>query len=455
MAETNKEHQLAEINKNLLAQLSNEIEPQLYDALFSSDDLFQLKSIQGNKAIFLCENEANASIIRQCALDLIRKILSSLLETNDVQVEIMDKKSFSRRIDSVQQATSSFFKNACLQPQYTFDSFVIGSNNRSAYAAAVYAINNPSKSNPIFLYSKSGLGKTHLIQAIGNEYKIRHPEAKVLYITSDDFLNEYVKYIRGQKADELRDFFTTIDMLLVDDIQFLAGKNETQTMFFNVFNFLVSHNRQIIITSDRSPSELKDLPDRLVSRFSGGLTISITSPSKDTLVDILKMKIKVRGLDSSMFKPEVLDYLAMNYGKNVRELEGAFTNLIFAFTTREHPEVIDLAFTKSVFEIDEQKRERKGKADIDTIIREVGSYYSISESQLKSKSRIGQIALARQIAMYLARSILNMTFQGIGKYFGKDHTTVMANVQKIQSMMENDINMKSTLDKLTQNILAA
>lgn len=453
MPETNKERQLNEINDKLMANLSNTLDSKLFDTLFS-DGSFQLKAIQGDKATFLCEDSTTATIIKSTCLTSLQSILSSLLENDNIQLEILDKRSYARRQESIEKTTSSFFKNACLLPQFSIDTFVVGPNNRSAYAAALYAINSPCTSNPIFLYSKSGLGKTHLIQAIGNEYKSRHPEAKVLYITSDDFLNEYVKYIRGERADELRDFFTTIDMLLIDDIQFLAGKKETQTMFFNIFNFLISHNRQIIITSDCSPSELKNLPDRLVTRFAGGLTVSIAPPNKDTLVDILKMKIKVRGLDEKMFDPEVLDYLSQNYSKNVRELEGAFTTLLFAITTCKHPDVIDMAFTKTVFQVDEKRKENSGKITIDTIISEVGDYYSITESQLKSKSRIGQIALARQIAMYLARTLLNMTYQGIGKSFGKDHTTVMANVQKIQESVKNDAQMKLTMDKLSKKILA-
>ena len=453
MPETNKERQLNEINDKLMANLSNTLDSKLFDTLFS-DGSFQLKAIQGDKATFLCEDSTTATIIKSTCLTSLQSILSSLLENDNIQLEILDKRSYARRQESIEKTTSSFFKNACLLPQFSIDTFVVGPNNRSAYAAALYAINSPCTSNPIFLYSKSGLGKTHLIQAIGNEYKSRHPEAKVLYITSDDFLNEYVKYIRGERADELRDFFTTVDMLLIDDIQFLAGKKETQTMFFNIFNFLISHNRQIIITSDCSPSELKNLPDRLVTRFAGGLTVSIAPPNKDTLVDILKMKIKVRGLDEKMFDPEVLDYLSQNYSKNVRELEGAFTTLLFAITTCKHPDVIDMAFTKTVFQVDEKRKENSGKITIDTIISEVGDYYSITESQLKSKSRIGQIALARQIAMYLARTLLNMTYQGIGKSFGKDHTTVMANVQKIQESVKNDAQMKLTMDKLSKKILA-
>ena len=265
---------------------------------------------------------------------------------------------------------------------YTFENFVVGPYNRDACLASMLAVEKPAQNNPIFLYSKSGLGKTHLLQAIGNSYKMSHPEAKVLYITSDDFITEFVKFTLGNKDSEsLKEFFTTIDILLVDDIQFLAKKEGSQAMFFNVFNLLVSHGKQIVLTSDRSPNELKDLPDRLISRFAGGLTISIFNPNKETLVDILKMKIKNSSLDVNIFEDDVLDYLAFNYGRNVRELEGAYNNLLFAITTHKPIGNITLEFTKSVFEADEQRKSKKGKIDISLIIKSTAEYYNMTEAQ--------------------------------------------------------------------------
>lgn len=451
MYESKKDKQISDIYNRLLERLKEEIDPNLFAMLFDEES-FSLKSIEGDKAIFLCEVGSTATIISNSYSSLIEKILSELLET-PIEIEILDKKSYVKKQDYIDNATSSFFKNCRLQKQYTFDSFVIGPSNRSAYAAALYAVNNPAISNPIFLYSNSGLGKTHLLQAIGNEYAQRHPESKVLYITSDDFLNEYVKYIKGRKADELRDFFNTVDMLLVDDIQFLAGKNDTQTMFFNVFNLLVSHGKQIVLTSDRAPSELKDLPDRLISRFKGGLTITINSPSIDTLIDILKMKIKINGLDLKAFDDEVLSYLAKNYSNNVRELEGALTTLIFSITTMDHPSVIDLNFVKEVFQSDEEKRNSAGKVDVDSLLDTVSRYYKITTNELVGKCKTGQIALARQIAMYLARDVLNMTYANIGKYFKKDHSTVVSNCKKVTALIEKDENVKKAITKIKAILL--
>ena len=451
MYETQKDRQVSELYSQLLEKIRPNVDPKLFDVMFPN--AVELKSISGNKALFVCQSSTNCIIFKNTRLSLVQSALKELRET-PIEVEVLDEKSYLRRNHALEQADETFFKNSRLEPQYTFENFIVGDSNRDAYRAALSASSKPCMANPIFFYSRSGLGKTHLLQAIGNDFLSKHPDRKVLYITADAFVDEYVNFVLGKGSKNRKDFFTTVDRLLVDDIQSLANKEKTQDRFFNIFNFLISHNRQIIITSDCSPSELKDLPDRLVTRFSGGLTVSITSPNKDTLIDILKMKIKVRGLDEKMFAPEVLDYLSQNYCKNVRELEGAFTTLLFAITTCKHPDVIDMAFTKTVFQVDEKKKENRGKITIDTIINEVGEYYSITESQLKSKSRIGQIALARQIAMYLARTLLNMTYQGIGKSFGKDHTTVMANVQKIQESEKNDAMMKTTLEKLSKQILA-
>ena len=446
-----RDKQLNTIYSELLRQIQPTMSPKIFDDFFNSDSL-KLESIENNKAVFVADSESNATMIKAGFSDTLKSALSSLLET-PIEIEVTDKRSYEKKRAMVEKANTSFFQNSALQKNLTFDNFVIGPNNRDAYLAAQFAVNNPGRNNPIFLYSKSGLGKTHLLHAIGNETEARYPEKKVLYITSDDFVTEFVKYSLGNKESEnLKDFFNTIDVLLVDDIQFLAKKEGSQVMFFNVFNLLVSQHKQIVLTSDRSPSELQDLPDRLVSRFSGGLSIQITNPNQATLVEILKMKIKISGLQEDMFEPEVLTYLADNYHHNVRELEGAYTNLLFAITTHKPEGKITLDFTRSVFESDEERKAQKGKVNIDTIISIVADYYAMSENQLKSKVRTSQIALARQIAMYLSRKILSLPYQEIGKTFGKDHTTVLANVQKIEKMRSSDESLNRVLEELTKKI---
>ncbi|MFA6861429.1 MAG: chromosomal replication initiator protein DnaA [Bacilli bacterium] len=451
MHESIKDRQINDIYQKLLERLRDSTDPRLFDTMFSEDS-FELKSLDNGKAVFVADSESNAAMIRSAFLTLITNDLNDITESK-YTVEITDRMTYLKRKNAVDQADTKFFQNCHISSQYTFDNFVTGPCNKDAYLAALFAVENPGKSNPIFLYSKSGLGKTHLLQAIGNSYKMKHPDARVLFITTDDFVSEFVRYIKGNKDSEnLKDFFSTVDLLLVDDIQFLAGKEDTQVMFFNVFNLLVSQGKQIVLTSDRSPSELKGLQDRLVSRFSGGLSIGISNPDKDTLIEILKMKIKANNLDVNFFEPQVLEYLAFNYSKNVRELEGAFTKLLFALTIHKPEGKATLQFTKSVFEDDEVRRSKSSKVDISQIITEVAQYYSLTESQLKSKVRTSQIALARQIAMYLSRSILDLPYQEIGRQFGKDHTTVLANVSKIEKTQANDPSMKKVLTELTNTI---
>lgn len=452
MHETYKDIQVNEIYQKLMTSIRSEVkDTKLFDTLFA-DGALELKSIQNDTATFVAGTSYVASIINSAFKPTIQQKLCDFL-ASDITVEVLDKSSYLKKASFSQKANATFFRNSHLQSQLTFENFVVGPSNRNAYLASLLAVETPAKANPIFLYSHSGLGKTHLLQAIGNAYRIKHPEDKILYISSEDFIAEFVRFVKGFKeSEELRDFFETIDVFLVDDIQLLKGKEQTQQMFFTVFNLLVAKGKQIVLTSDRAPVDLDGLPDRLVSRFAGGLTINIQTPSKDTMVEILKMKIRVNNLSLEYFEPEVLDYLAMNYSKNVRELEGSLTNLLFAVTSNKLQGKITIEFCRSVFEQDEIRKQKNSKISVDTIIQYVADYYSLTESQLKSKVRTSQIALARQIAMYLCRDILNVPYQEIGRKFGKDHSTVLANCQKVQSLVNKDNNTKVIIDKLKEQI---
>lgn len=446
-----KDRQVSDIYQELLARIKESTPQRLFDTMFS-DDSFELRSLENGKATFVADSASNAAIIKSAYSRTIAELLEQIT-SNHYEVEILDRASFLRKKEMVEGAQQSFFQNSHLLPQFTFENFVAGESNKSAYLACMLSVTKPAMNNPIFLYSKSGLGKTHLLQATGNDYRSKHPESKVLYITSEDFLSEFVRFIKGKKDSEsLKDFFRTVDILLVDDIQFLAGKEDTQIMFFNVFNLLIAERKQIILTSDRSPSELKGLQDRLVSRFSGGLSIHITNPNKNTLMAILKEKCKANSIPEGMIEDKALEYLALNYSKNVRELEGAFTKLLFAITIEKPTSTIDLPFVKKVFDDDEERRAKKGKVDIDKIVSVVADYYSLTESQIKSNVRTSQIALARQIAMYLAREILSLPYQVIGRSFSKDHTTVLSNIQKIQKNSAKDNALRKVLDQLKQRI---
>jgi len=458
MRETTIDHQVENIFRSVMNEMSTKIPPALFDSVFA-DSVFELKSLSDGKAVFVSDSESSAALIKKAYLIDLERSLKDVTQTN-YDVEILDRSSYNRRKEAVQQANGKFFQNSHLSPQYTFASFVVGENNRAAYQASLFAVEKPALSNPLFLYAKSGMGKTHLLQAIGNAYKEKHPDANVLYITTDDFVSEYVKFAKGNAESEgLKDFFGTVDLLLVDDIQFLADKTKTQILFFNVFNLLVSQGKQIVLTSDKSPTELAEmgdehLQDRLVSRFSGGLSIHLTNPNRKTMVEILKRKTENSGLSLDLFDDAVFDYLAENNSANVRVLEGALTRLLFAMTMEKPQGKVTLAFVKSVFEDEEQRKTKRGKIDVTGIIETVGDYYSLTPQQLTSKVRTSQIALARQMAMYLARKILSLPYQEIGKAFGKDHTTVLANVQKIEKLRGSDSRVEKALEELKKKIEA-
>ena len=350
----------------------------------------------------------------------------------------------------------TFFSNCKLNTKYTFDNFVVGNCNKEAVTAALMISKDPGKYfNPLFIYSKSGLGKTHLLHAIGNYYKEKNPSSNVLYITTDAFIDEFVKYVHGgQDSQSLKDFFNTVDLLLVDDIQFLSNKTRTAEMFFYIFNTLVNNGKQIVLTSDRHPRDLKDLEDRLVSRFNMGLSVNIQNPDTDTLLEILKRKIVSQGLELSNYDEDGLLFLAETFSKNVRELEGALNRLLFHTVSIGGNEKVTLYDIQEAVNIVMPRNDKKRVINEEDIIEEVSNYYSIPVEQIKSPVRNAQVALARRIAMYLCRTLLGSSYLKIGSIFKRDHSTVMTAVEKVgkenkpDSQLYNAIsNIKKALKK--------
>lgn len=452
----NKINDLKSLNETVISKLKSNTSDLSFNTLFANDS-FILKSIDNNKATFVTDLASSATFINQSNYpDKIKRILDDLT-SDDLEVNIISNDEFLAQEVKKDTRTNSFekkvFPNCSLVSTYTFDNFIVGPSNKQAYLASIHSIDYPGKYNPIFLYSKSGLGKTHLLYAIGNKYKEKYPDRKVQYITTNTFVDTIFNHFRNNQNFEIeaiKNYFYGVDLLLIDDIQFLADKTTTQMIFFDIFNILVSTNKQIVITSDRSPIELKGLEDRLVTRFSGGLSLSIQAPDKKTLRDILNSKIQIHGYSLDVFDDDALDYLAMHHSKNVRELEGALTTLLFNMATLKPQGHITLEFVQSVFQEENIIIANKGKTTINTIIDDVASYYSLTSNQLRSKVRTSQIALARQIAMYLSRSVLNLPYQAIGREFQKDHSTVVANVTKIEDQMKKDATLKRTINELTK-----
>lgn len=355
------------------------------------------------------------------------------------------------------QTNSHFFSNCKINPNYTFDNFVVGDCNRDAVRASLLIANSPGVAyNPLFIYSKSGLGKTHLLHSIANFYLEKHPNAKVLYITSDAFIDEFVKYVKGsQESQSLKDYFSDVDLLLVDDIQFLSDKTKTAEMFFYIFSQLFNSGHQIVLTSDRHPKDLKGLEERLVSRFYMGLSVNMQSPDTDTLLEILKRKIVSRGLDLKKFDPEGLIFIAEKFSHNVRELEGALNRLLFSLSSNEN-KYVSLDEVKATFSYLQgiESNDKKNLSE-DDVIDEVARYYHLNSEIIKSKNRKAQVALARRIAMYLCRYLLQSSLKTIGKVFSRDHSTVITAVSKVEKELKTNTLMLKAVSDIKKSLKAA
>ena len=335
-----------------------------------------------------------------------------------------------------------------LSPKYTFENFVVGKANEFAHAACSAAANHPgSKYNPLFIYGCVGLGKTHLLQAIGHRVLQNNPSAKVCYYTSERFVNDFINFVSRQKMSEFRSKFRNVDVLLIDDIQFWAGKEGTQEEFFHTFNTLYENHKQIVVTSDKFPKDLNGLEERLRSRFEWGLVADIQPPDTETKIAILRKKAKVEGIK---LPDDVAGLLAEVSGSNVRELEG-FLNRIIAVSSLTSRD-IDLGMAKEAL-----KNLIKDKEDkvltIDEIQKAVSSYYDIKFSDLKSKKRHRNIALPRQVAMYISREFGGFSYPEIGSSFGgKDHSTAIHACRKIERTLNDDPEIRQALRSLRQNL---
>ena len=346
-----------------------------------------------------------------------------------------------------QQQRFDWDSAAQLNPRYTFDGFVCGAGNQFAHAAAQAVAENPSKAyNPLFLYGGVGMGKTHLMQAIGHEVKKGQPQMSICYLSSERFTNEMINSLRYDKMTSFRDKFRTVDVLLIDDIQFLAQKERTQEEFFHTFNALHESMRQIVIASDRPPKELAEIEDRLRSRFEWGLIADIQPPDLETKVAILQKKAEN---EKVTLPTDVALYIASNIRSNVRELEGALIRLI-AHSSLIGQE-ISLPYAQQVLKnfIDSQQR----KVTIDSIQKAVAEQFGLRLAEIKAKNNSRAIVYPRQIAMYLAKQMTDSSLPEIGRQFGgKHHTTVLHSIDKIEEVRKGDKDLNRMLNKLTESL---
>lgn len=407
----------------------------------------ELKISVPNRFVAEWLEEHYLPIIREAIKSAAQKELNPVFcvhGTSDRQYLINQNKGNSSRPPIVDQTLAS----SQLNPRYTFDSFVVAESNRFAHAAAMAVAEAPGKTkfNPLYIYGGVGLGKTHLVQAIGQLALEGYKNIKVLYVTSEKFTNDFINSISNSTTQEFVNRYRSVDVLLLDDIQFFTGKESTQVQFFHTFNALHQSSKQIVLTSDRSPKEIKGLEERLLSRFQWGLVTDIQPPDLETRIAILNKKIES---DGSSVPSEVVAFIADNITSNIRELEGSLIRLL-AYAALNKKE-IDVELAHEVLRDSIKNGVRL--VTIEQIQKQVAQNYSLSEEVLCSKKRTQEIVVPRQVAMYLARNLTNCSLKTIGlKFGGRDHSTVIHACAQIVESIKNDLNFKQKIDQLVNSL---
>lgn len=357
------------------------------------------------------------------------------------------KEAVANRLPSVEKESRYEPNQVHLNPRFNFDNFVVGPSNRFAYAACLAVAESPAKAyNPLFIYGQVGLGKTHLMQAIAQQIRQQNPKTRHCYISSEQFTNELIDAIRHRSTSQFRQKYRHIDVLLIDDIHFIAGKESTQEEFFHTFNALHDSRKQIIISSDRPPREIANLEERLTSRFAWGLITDIQPPDFETRVAILKKKIEHEPVN---VPNEVIHFIAEQIRTNIRELEGALIRVVAYSLLDEKPVSLDMA--KMILK--DMVKESINKVNVEGIQKTVSEFFNITLTELKATKRTKNIVLPRQIAMYLSRQLTNLSLPEIGHAFGgKDHTTILHAFKKIEKNLMQNKDLKNTVDRITATI---
>ena len=399
-------------------------------------------ALEGNELILHCPNNFKRSNIQDRFLPNIEAGLKDIF-SSDIAVRLLDDEQLQRLQDQENQKPSSMMDSG----EFTFDTFVVGPSNQLACSAAQAVADAPGRRyNPLFIYGSSGMGKTHLLYAIAHEIRKNTPSARILYIKGDDFINDFIEAVRsGRPMNDFRVKYREADLMLVDDIQFVAGKVETQNEFFHTFNTLYESKKQIVLTSDRPPQEMALLDDRLRTRFEWGLMADVQQPVFETRVAIVKNKAANLGL---ILSDSIAGYIAGKITSNVRQLEGTVHKIkAFHDLNQEiNQDTVDRA-------IQDMIRSNEFIITPDNIIKEVCRYFRIEEDQIRGPSRSRDILNARQIAMYLIRRMTNLSLDDTGKLFGgRDHSTTLNGVTKVENKMKNDNNYAETVKAIMTNI---
>lgn len=424
----------------------------IYKTYFENSSLAELND---TKALVTVPSYLQKLILNE-DLTIINHALCSILSKDSIVTEVFVESEYTpshvpimkQNTLTQSQPSHPFLRTDGIAESQTFDNFVVGPSNKESHTAALASAYRPGQFyTPLFIHGNSGLGKTHLLNAIGNYVKKSNENARILYTSSSDFVRQVANSIGNNTIEAFKDEMYQLDVLLIDDIQFLAGKEKSHEIFFHIFNELAYHKKQIVITSDRPPTEIKGLEERLISRFSSGLSVGMDSPEFETSLAILEMKIRNQSVDPSIFDEEVLHYIASNFSKDVRQLEGALNRLLFfsiEFANSNH-----IALDTAINAFKKADMNTPNQVTPKTIKRIVADYYGLTTTQLVGKSRTKAISNSRHIAIYLIRKHLDIPYNKIGEEFGKrDHSTIINACDKIEKGAKMDPLLASAIQEI-------
>jgi len=434
-----------DIGQKVLSELKKEISLNEYER-YISKLRYDLDRSRNDIAIFRAPNIFSAKWIQTRYADKIAHLFE--LENGIkpiVEIEVGEGMKREKGISAQPEKEKKSSKSTHLNPSFTFESFIVGSSNQFAYTTAKSVAQMPGKQyNPLFIYGGVGLGKTHLLQAVGN-YRLAHGD-RVIYTTLEQFMNKFISSVQSRTMDRFRETFRHCDLLLIDDIQFLSRKEQTQEEFFHTFNELHGAGKQIVMTSDRQPKKIAGLVDRLRSRFEWGLLADIQPPELETKIAIIRKKCEIDGI---RLDNDIINFIATNMGDNIREIEGTIIklNAMSAMLNQD----ITLEFAKNA--IKDQIREKQENITIDDIVKIVSREMNVKPSDIRSKKRTKNVVSARRIVIYLARNLTPNSMPQIAVYFGmKDHTAVSHAMKKINEIIESDENFKVLLEELSNKV---
>ena len=433
---------VADVWDNVLTQLKRELSETTIATWF---DELEAVDIRGNTFLLHCSNDFKKGYIESLFVKNIRASLQDIFSM-EFDVVILDDQAYAELGGTESRKQTDRFTS----DEFTFETFVVGPSNKLAYAASISVAEHPAKNyNPLFIYGDSGLGKTHLIYAIANVIKRNDRAAKIAYVKGDDLTNELVAAIQAgpNKTAEMREKYRQADLLLVDDVQFIAGKKQTQEEFFHTFNNLYESGKQIVLTSDRPPYEMTMLEDRLRTRFEWGLLVDVAPPDLETRMAIIKNKAALLGLD---LPEKAIVYVAENVTANVRQLEGTI-NKIMAFKDLLGNDADEDTVTRAIQDM--LRRSNEYIPTPEAILEYISKFYNLDESVIRGQQRVRDAVAARQIAMYLIRSMTSLSLDDIGKVFdNRDHSTVLYSIKQVEKQMKKEASFAETVKEIKTNI---